>query len=287
MGLPEKQQFNYVLFGIGVVAVVANSLLMWIARCLKDHSKEIQFAMMLACVDMGLGLLIILTSLMNSHFHENLDLFQTFCMIKGPIDFILLFLSLVLVAIIAMERLCKVKDTSIPRPVWIAIGTCTAIYTTLVAIAAIRGEFSASISGCDCTPAINESLLSACVVFALGFFMALSLVAAVFSYICILGLVKKARAKRGDYPKHSSAILRVITISFIYFSLIAPSSILIMMEGTRSHFSSHILDIVISILNALNSIANPCLILFAHSLIFDQLKSSFQPKSHFASLSNS
>lgn len=275
MALSERHFFNWVLLGIGAVGVLANCVLLWTARQLTCHSRELRFAVALSLVDMGLSVLIITTSLVNNWGSG----FAAFCAVKGPIDFVLLFLSLVLVAVIALERYCKVRGAAIPQAAWGGIAGVTAGYTALVGVVAARREFSTSMSGVDCTPVIDQSLLAAGVVFALGFCMFVSLAVALFAYLRILGLVRRARQTGYDpHSRHRKVGLRVGSISAIYLLLIAPSSVFIMLEGARHRVALHVLDVVITILNALVSIANPCLILFAHSLIFEQLTSAFKAR---------
>ncbi|KAJ9055336.1 hypothetical protein DSO57_1004853 [Entomophthora muscae] len=277
--MDEQHLFNWVLLTIGTLAVMTNLLLLCIARQLRNHTSEIKFAMLLALVDMGLGILIVCTSLLNTWFDNG---FETFCKIKGPIDFLLLYLSPVLVAIIAMERYCKVRGTTISSSTWAAMAMYTVAYSSLIALAAAQSEFSTSLSGCDCTPIATNSLISAAVLFMLGFSMFLSLIVAIFSYLRILCFINVFQINKTYNPlaKRTKVYLRVITICLIYLLLIAPASILIMLEGSRNSNESNVLNITVSLLVAMNDIANPCLILFAHSLIFDQLKSSFQAESH-------
>ncbi|KAJ9055334.1 hypothetical protein DSO57_1004851 [Entomophthora muscae] len=253
-------------------------VLMWVAHRKKRHTSEIKFAMMLSLVDMALAGLIIFTSLTNNFTDASPESFKIFCRIKGPVDFILLYFSPLLVAIIALTRYYKVKDSYIPSFIWSGVAACTCIYAALVILATVRNEFHISLSGCDCTPIAANSSISATVLFFLGLSMLLSLMVTIFSYLSILSFIKRIQSKsgRGQIHGHHLVLIRVTTISVIYFLSIAPSSILIMLEATQITNQSSLCNVTISILDALNNIANPCLVLFVHPLIFDQLRASFQ-----------
>lgn len=232
MTLARRQLFNWILLAIGMVAVLANSLLIWTARRLRHANAEIRFAVVLASVDMALASLIIGTSLVNGGDPDTS--FVTFCRFKGPIDFLLLYLSLVLVAVIALTRYYKVREAAIPLPIRASIVACTVLYTGMTGMATVRTEFSPSVSGCDCTPDVTKSLLSAALLFSLGLFMLLSLVVTLFAYLRIPSFVDR------DPPTRRRVVRRVAGISLIYLLLVLPTSLLVMVEGpaTPTHPAS-------------------------------------------------
>ncbi|KAJ9069318.1 hypothetical protein DSO57_1019728 [Entomophthora muscae] len=276
MPLLKRQFFSTVLSLIGVAAVLTNLALMWIAWRLRYCTKEIRLAVLLASVDTTLAIFTIWTSVLSS-WNGGFEHMIVFCKYKGPFDFLLLYLSLVLVALIAMTRYFKIREASIPLPIWIVTGSCTTLYAILISVVAAQGEFAPSWSGCDCTPNASKSLISASLLFFLGFSMFVSLLATLFAYLRVLCFVKETKLMSSHNLKAKHKVMvRVIGISCIYLFLIAPSSMFIMLEGSRNSNESTVLNGIISILNALNNIANPCIVLFAHSSIYEQLRLIFR-----------
>ncbi|KAJ9055335.1 hypothetical protein DSO57_1004852 [Entomophthora muscae] len=279
---PQQYWFNLVLLAIGCVAVPTNILVVWMAWRLRHRSIEIRIALILALVDMLLAGLIVLTSLLNLGCVGLFHSFRSFCRFKGPVDFILLYVSLVLVSLIAITRYFKVKSSSIPHLIWVIIVACTSLYGSVICIAAAKGEFSTSLSGFDCTPIATNSIISAVVQFSLGFFMFVSFMAGLFAYLGILSCVDTAHdVSCSTTHRPKLVLIRVACILLTNLSLVAPSSVLIMLEGSRNSNESNLLSSVVSILVALNILANPCLVLFAHSGISKNLMSFFNsPFSH-------
>ncbi|KAJ9088024.1 hypothetical protein DSO57_1027217 [Entomophthora muscae] len=272
----ERRFFSWILLAIGVTAVLCNSLLIRLARRIPQRSTELRFAVMLASIDMAIPTLAIGTSLLANWHADGLERLQALCQVKGPIDFLLQYLSLLIVAIIAMERFSKVRGTQIPAMVWNLVIVYTTVYFTLVLMTALSNEFYTSPSGCDCAPVAKTSFLSALVIFGLGFSMFLSLAITLYCYTGILGYVRETGAKLNTTRISRSVLVRVISTCVIYLLLVSPSSILIMMEATHNSAILDKLSLAISILVAIIAVANPCLVLFAHSLIFEQLRLSLQ-----------
>ncbi|KAJ9055343.1 hypothetical protein DSO57_1004860 [Entomophthora muscae] len=276
MDLFNQHLYSFILLLIGLVAVIANSMLLWIAYQLINYSLEIKLAMALALADLILALLIICSFCLNNWVYNAPETFKLFCKFKGPTTFLLFYFSLVLIGLIAMERYYKVRSSTIPPIIWFLIIICTATFIVLVALSAIYGEFSASLTGCDCAPLAKNSTLSAIVIFSLGFLMLASVVTALFGYVGVLRFLLQTQARMNHTFESSHKVkIRVLSISLIYLLLIAPAAILIMMEGTNLFMPSELLSLVITTLIALTTIADPCLILFSHSLIFEQLRHSF------------
>ncbi|KAJ9064277.1 hypothetical protein DSO57_1032228 [Entomophthora muscae] len=272
----ERHFFFWILLAIGVTAVLCNSLLIRLSRRIPQRSTELKFAVMLASIDMAIPTLAIGTSLLANWHADGLERLQALCQVKGPIDFLLQYLSLLVVAIIAMVRFSKVRGTQIPAKVWTLVIVYTTLYFTLVLLTALNSEFYTSPSGCDCAPVAKASFLSALVVFWLGFSMLIFLPITLYCYTGILSYVRETRAKVNTTHISRRVLARVISTCIIYFILVLPSSIFIMMEATHNSAILDKLSLAISILMALIPVANPCLVLFAHSLIFEQLKLSFQ-----------
>ncbi|KAJ9055340.1 hypothetical protein DSO57_1004857 [Entomophthora muscae] len=273
MDLNERHSFNWIILTIGILAILANILLIWTARRLHQQALEIKCAMLLAVVDIAIAVLAISACILDNFPPNDEGNFLAFCTIKGPIDFLLKYSSLVLVALMAIKRFYKVKGIDIPLSIWIVIAFCSILFTILVIMAVVYNEFH-TLSGNNCMPIAANSILSATVVFALGFFMLFSLFATLFAYLNIIVIVKQVQLRIGQPSKDRAVVCRVFSISLIYLLLIAPSSVFVMMEGSRSFARSDLINLSISLLTCLNAIANPCLVLFAHSIIFKQLKSS-------------
>ncbi|KAJ9055337.1 hypothetical protein DSO57_1004854 [Entomophthora muscae] len=110
--------------------------------------------------------------------------------------------------------------------------------------------------------------------------MFVSLFVTLFYYLHILGFIDKACNGKAHSCSGSCSkvIIRVFSICLIYLFLNVPTYLLIMLEASQKTNGSQFLNLIISILISLNVIANPALILFAHSLIFDQLVSPFSTK---------
>ncbi|KAJ9056545.1 hypothetical protein DSO57_1031994 [Entomophthora muscae] len=281
----QQQIFDSILLLAGVVAMAANVLLIWILRRLRLFSVEIKLTAALAVVDLAIAILVVFTSISNIWFSDISVAFLAFCRIKGPIDYFLLLFSPLLVALIALERYCRVVDSNISRVTWRYIGGCALLYICLVLSSAVMDGFSVSASGCDCSASAADSVLSAIVAFTLGFFMFVSLLVAIWAYLGILCYVDKARLNQECFINISrkKIRIRVISASVTYFVTIAPYAILLMLEGLRTPIPLDELDIIISLLIAFNLIINPCLILFSHSLISENLKRCFRnspPQKH-------
>ncbi|KAJ9064273.1 hypothetical protein DSO57_1032224 [Entomophthora muscae] len=266
----EKQVFNWIILAIGVVAVLCNCLLVRLARRLHHRTVEIRLAVVLACIDISVTLLTISGSLLNNWYGNDLNKLQQFCHIKGPVDFVLQYSSSLAVAVIAMVRFSKVRGTTIPVWVWIVLGVCAAAFAGLVLVTALRSEFYPSPSGVDCIPIGEISIFSSAVLFSLGLFMFLSLAITLFCYLCILGYVRGTSSKVTGIRKH--VLARVTGICVVYLLLVAPSSVLIMMQAIFKYEALNQISLATTFLVDINTVANACITLFAHSLIFGQLR---------------
>ncbi|KAJ9088173.1 hypothetical protein DSO57_1025725 [Entomophthora muscae] len=267
----EKQVFNWILVAIGVVAVLSNSLLIHLARRLQHRTAELRLTVLLASVDMAIPFLSIGSSLLNN-WYDDKDRLQKFCQFKGPVDFILQYFSFLLVVMIAMKRVSKVREARIPAAVWAGICVYTSAFTSLVLMTAFRSEFFTSPSGVDCSPIAQTSALSSTVVFGLGFSISIALLVTLFCYLNILSHVRETRSKVQLTHKRNPVFARVTGICLVYILFISPCAILIMIESIYKYNTLNQTSIVISIFMNLNSISNACITLFAHSLIFDQLR---------------
>ncbi|KAJ9085282.1 hypothetical protein DSO57_1015667 [Entomophthora muscae] len=264
----EKQVFNWIVIAI---AVLCNGLLFQLARRLQHRIAELKLAVILACVDMTIALLCISSSFFTNQNLNNTDRLQFLCRFKGPVDFLLLYSSFLLVALIAMERFSKVRDSSIS--LWILLSIYTATFTSLMLITAVRSEFYLSPSGIDCNTIPEVSVFSFAVLIGFGGFMFISLLVTLYCYMDILGYVRETSSKAKTTHKH--VLARAIIICGIYLLLIVPCSILIAVEVTYKYNALNRISLAISFLENLNIVANACITLFAHSLIFDQLQQTF------------
>ncbi|KAJ9088306.1 hypothetical protein DSO57_1024443 [Entomophthora muscae] len=266
----EKQVFNWIVIVIAVVAVLCNGLLFQLALRLQHRTAELKLAVILACVDMTIAILCISSSFFTNQNLNNTDRLQLLCRFKGPVDFLLLYSSFLLVALIAMERFSKVRDSSISLWVWILLSIYTATFTSLVLITAVRSEFYLSPSGIDCNTIPEVSVFSFAVLIGFGGFMFISLLVTLYCYMDILGYVRETSSKARTTHKH--VLARAIIICGIYLLLIVPCSILITVEATYKYNALNRISLAITFLVNLNIVANACITLFAHSLIFDQLR---------------
>ncbi|KAJ9085280.1 hypothetical protein DSO57_1015665 [Entomophthora muscae] len=268
----EKLVFNWVLIAVAVVGVVCNGLLIHLTRRLQQRTAEHRFIMLLACVDVGVTLLTIGGSFFNNWVDDEAGYLWKFCIIKGPIDFLLRYISFLLVALIAMERLSKVRDSSIPAWMWIFLSIYTAVFTSLILVTALRSEFYKSPSGVDCAPISRKSIFSSAALFGLGLFMFISLLITLCCYLGILCHVQATRSNANVTRKPSHVLARVAVICVVYLLLISPCSILIMVQATYRYKAARLISLSTTLLLEFNLVANACITLFAHSLIFEQLR---------------
>ncbi|KAJ9056205.1 hypothetical protein DSO57_1035532 [Entomophthora muscae] len=201
------------------------------------------------------------------------------CQIKGPLDFLLIFASTALVSTISIERSSVAVSKKVTAGVWVLLGIVTGTFTLLVCIEAIKKEFTITASGLACAPIASNSPLSAVLLFVLSSSLFIFLLMTVISYLRILillagwGLIdsKSNPSEQINPAARRSVMVRILSISFIYLLLLAPCSLIMLMESLKLVKAPDVASLVISILLAIVSSVNPCIILFAHTAIYRQL----------------
>ncbi|KAJ9048135.1 hypothetical protein DSO57_1038069 [Entomophthora muscae] len=263
---------SWVPLTIGTVAVLANSLLIWTARRLQHYTLEIKLALVLASVDMALAIVIMCSSILNNWQLDDDESFQVVCGIKDIVCLLLLFASLALVAMIALERYYKARGSTIPACVWALVGVYTGIYIVLVAVVASRSEISSSLVGYECVTLDGGSVLSNALVSILGLSVFGYLALGLSAYLRILKLASKAqKTVQTPQARHTLLLIRIASNLIIYVLLITPLSLLIILEGSGYPPTAYTPNTLVTTLVALLLVANPCLVLFSHSLMFEQL----------------
>ncbi|KAJ9056206.1 hypothetical protein DSO57_1035533 [Entomophthora muscae] len=268
-----------VLLGLAVVSLVTNILLAWVVVSLRKRNCEVRLSLVLAVVDMALAVLAMISFVTQKVDPSRLP---TMCKIKGPLDFVLIFASMLLVATIGMERSSVVVSKKTSFGVWAGLTFLALMFLTAVMAGVVSGEFTVSASGLDCTPDATASKLSVFVLFLLGSSLLALLGVTLYSYFGILVHIgewdffeAKPISNFPQPPRTTPVIIRITAIAVVYLLLLGPCSILIISEALQLSKESQSTSLFISFILATISIANPCLILFAHTTIFYALKQKF------------
>ncbi|KAJ9072960.1 hypothetical protein DSO57_1021588 [Entomophthora muscae] len=261
------------LLMIGTLAVVMNCILILVSLRIGVRKVDVDLAVVLAAVDIALTSITLCTTAVLLVSGRDLSSLDRICLVKGPVDFLGLFVSALLVMLIAIKRYMCAFDKRVPKVLVLGMLGYSLGYVTLVAVTVVRGEFSKSPSGIDCAPNALASASAASLVFMLGFSLLVFLLVTLACYlrICVL-LMFQLEQKPSSVFRRIRLAVRPIAITSTYFVLIAPSSVLIMMEsfGTSVDVAEKA-SIVISVCLYSVSLANPCLVLFAHTLFYDRL----------------
>ncbi|KAI0217216.1 hypothetical protein L0F63_003157, partial [Massospora cicadina] len=203
------------------------------------------------------------------------------CKLKGPVDFICTYASMLLVAIVARLRSSVVIGKVVLKLEWATVAIFTAVYCCTVALVACNDEYRASPSGVDCSPSSQTSTSSAMLLSLLGAALFMFSLVALACYANILIYLRRQHRAISKptvplLPQHPRILrpvfIRTFAVCSIYIFLIVPASVLILLEALVQLSISKTLSLIISICLALDAAANPCLTLLAHSVIYDHLK---------------
>ncbi|KAJ9072965.1 hypothetical protein DSO57_1021593 [Entomophthora muscae] len=259
---------------IGSLAVVMNGVLILVFLRMQERTRDIDLAGVLTVVDIVLAGITMCTNAVLLISGQDLSGLDSICSIKGPVDFLGLFSSALLVMLIAAIRYTSVFKLTFPNSLVLGMVGYSLGYVALVVVTVVRGEFSKSPSGIDCAPNALVSTSAASLVFMLGFSLLVFLLVTLACYlrICVL-LMFQYEQKPSPLLWRIRLAIRPIMFVLIYFILIAPSSILIMLETFGSFVDiARKTSVVISVCLYSVSLANPCLVLFAHSLFHNRLR---------------
>ncbi|KAJ9088184.1 hypothetical protein DSO57_1025737 [Entomophthora muscae] len=274
MGFNSVDGFLYALLGLVAVSVVANMVLVWVATSVRDKGREVRLALALAGVDIVLAMLVMSNFILKLAKVSNMEMV---CQIKGPLDFIFIFTSMALVSIISIERSSIAVSKRAAAGVWALLGLVTSIFLGLVCIEAIRKEFTVSASGLACAPVASKSPLSAALLLVLSSSLFVFLLMTVMSYLRILiilgewGSTERKNEMFTPILRRKPVMHRILVIATIYFLLLAPCSLAILVESLNLIKEADLASTIVSLLLVTVSIANPCVILFAHTAIYRQL----------------
>ncbi|KAJ9061132.1 hypothetical protein DSO57_1023477 [Entomophthora muscae] len=263
----------YITFG--VVGLILNILLVYLGHRIPNRRLEIKYAMLLATLD---GLVPSVTIVVKSTFllsGIDLRINTVTCSMIGAMNYILIFLSLLLVMLIAVERSCSVFSERVPAWMWFTMWIYVAFYIGLIGYAAGNGYFVLTPAKTNCTPIAHHSPLSALVLALFGASLCMFLLVTIGCYLRILRFVLHAKRENQSHTSlpdvnTNSVTTRTIVICTIYFLLIFPPAILLILLGTGILQESLVVSLAISLMLFSISFANPALVIFAHSIIFEQ-----------------
>ncbi|KAJ9066188.1 hypothetical protein DSO57_1011963 [Entomophthora muscae] len=273
----------YVGVGVAVMAmgsILLNCLLLCVVLTIRNRKLELNFSIALAVFGIIKPAITLSTTAFVLVTNPDASLMNQACRVKGPFDFICTFANMALVAIVARLRCSTVLGKAIHTAECVAFGTFSVMYSCVIGVVGFNDLFRASPSGVDCSSSSSENISSAVLVFLLGFALLLFSVVALVSYFSILYFLKSQYATLNKehstnlIPKNTPTLrpvfIRTLAVCSIFFFFVIPASILIMVEATTT--IPPFLSLAISICLALDALANPCLVLFAHSVIYSRLK---------------
>ncbi|KAJ9078813.1 hypothetical protein DSO57_1002874 [Entomophthora muscae] len=266
---------------LGVVAILMNMMLIGIVIGIPNRKRELNLSLMLAIVDTINPVTAITTTAYVLVTGKGPEQMQGACKVKGPIDFLIIYASMLLVAVVARSRLAVVLDKHIHIIEKIALFLYTAFYCGVVVWIGYYDEYQVSPSGVDCAPNAHLNTRSALLVFLLGLSLLISTAIALSCYSSILWFLYRNyrnlehttnKPTVSLIPRASNVnrqvIYRTAAVCSVYLLLSVPAGILLMMEATVTLPYTDTLSFVISVCVSLSTIANPCLVLFAHSIIY-------------------
>ncbi|KAJ9072953.1 hypothetical protein DSO57_1021582 [Entomophthora muscae] len=278
------------LVGLGVVAVVMNVVLVVISARIVRRRLEVDLAIALAVVDMMLACIMAIgTCLMVVNDFDE-DVMLAICRFKGPVDFAGLYLSMMLVALIGVFRYSHVFAVRIGRKLYLGLGVAGSMYSGLLVRCVMFDEFKVSPSGIDCAPDSDKSHWSRLLIFFNGVALLVFLLVTLACYLRIMFAVVQAPPRDGCFVEMKQGSLageapppslllrariaiRPLTISTTYFILIAPACMLIIFEAVTftGDYLKHT-SLIVSLCLSNIALANPILILFAHTAIYNSAK---------------
>lgn len=272
------------LLGLGLAGIATNGLLVATVLKIKKRHDDMNLALALSAADIAVASTTVAASFLRvSHYSPIL------CRLVGLVDFALLFVAMVLVALISLVRWSRVVNRKIPVAFWVFTGAMSLLYFPAVVLSTLRSEFEVSPSGLDC--ASHASALSLAVASLLGIGMLVLLVFTLWGYLSIL-LHFTETSQRCFLPKaltptvnfHSPAkqpqpnravLARILGMAIVYVTLIVPPATILL--ASHVFRLADTVKLIFAVFISTFSIANPCLVLFAHSTIYLQLVAWFRP----------
>ncbi|KAJ9064747.1 hypothetical protein DSO57_1027100 [Entomophthora muscae] len=276
---------DFVFLGVAVVGVVMNLLLITLALRAKHELKEIKMVVGLALVDLVVPLLSI--GCVVYHLVTKQDIANG-CNVKGVIDFGGVFLSMLLVSIISLVRCSVILNWRIPTVLKLFLAGFVSVYFCLVALCASLEEFYVLEAEIYCSPISTTSPISMAVLLLHASALLVFLTITVTSYTRILiSIVLSAtpeefvslhsmQSKDSSWVTRKPVLIRTSAIIISYLFIVLPPSILLFIEAILQQQVASSLNTPIDLFLVSISILNPTLVLFAHSIIFQQLMILFR-----------
>lgn len=278
----------FLILGVGALAL--NVLLVVLGLRVPNRKLEITYAMLLAALDVLVPTATIV--IRSSILYSGIDLrtLPAACSAIGAFHYTTIFMSLLLVTLIAVERSCSVFSERVPAWMWRVVWCYVAFYGCLVVYASSTGLFVLAPSGSNCTLIAHHSPLSAALLVLFGGSLLAFLVVTLACYLRILRFVLNTQrehdlasmrfmptSQREAIPKVSTApvTVRTLLICLIYFALVFPACVLLVLLGLEAIPESLYTNLLISLMLFSICLANPAIVIFAHSLIFEQLRDLF------------
>ncbi|KAJ9068596.1 hypothetical protein DSO57_1027087 [Entomophthora muscae] len=268
--------FNVFFFVAGMMGIAFNILLIYIALNIQARRREINYAVGLALVDMILPVLAVMDSIF--YFSANLSIKgnPVACTIQGPLHFFLPVLSMTIVCIIALERHSAVFGMQLWRRTHSFLASLCGIFFIVNLLLSAFVGYDTGKSGIRCNP-LPHAFLPQIMSIMLFLMLTALLITTLVCYLRILNYATQvnmeAKLLRSS-PHHRQRrllLIRIGTTSLIYFLIISPTCILIPVEAFAPDSAREAICIAIYFTLFLISVANPCLILLAHSTFYHRL----------------
>ncbi|KAJ9066066.1 hypothetical protein DSO57_1013288 [Entomophthora muscae] len=269
-----------VLFDLSFLAVILNLLLIAVALKVPKRPRDINLAIVLSMFDVFLALTTMAIVVQAGSFVP--DEMKRSCRVLGPIGFILLYMSTGLVASISIERWSRISGRRLSRLSQATVAVYSLFYFSCVGMAVLSDQFDATPSGLDCTVDVSESWFNAGMVFLLGLNFVLMLCVSLYSYVAVYIHIRSVTKRPADPTRPPMSInhrvkIRIIITMLVYAILVTPAALFLFLEALQLLENLYYTSLFASILIAAVPVANACLVLFAHSLVFTQLLSLFKP----------
>ncbi|KAJ9048729.1 hypothetical protein DSO57_1031828 [Entomophthora muscae] len=270
---------NTVFLVIALLALAMNILLIATVVNISRFSPVMALILALTLVDMIIPIVTIIAVSYNIYTGNPIDAIPNACNLKGPIDFIGIFLSMLLVSLIALFRASRIVGHTPLYSTVPILGLFSLVFISLVIACAVQGEFRVLADGVDCAPISSTSSLSRVVLILHSFALLLFLCITVCCYIQIL--ISSSNNSK-DFPEVVTSrwavkrpvVIRITATITSYLLITLPPAVLLFLEATliRTKVFNTPIDLFLTSIPLLN----PTLILLSHSLLFQQLLLSSQ-----------
>lgn len=268
---------NGFFVAVGVGAVAMNLLLVVLVLRMRTWQREIKYALALAVLDMLIPCTVLaFKGIVWMGFRPSS--YAGVCGVLGAAFYVGVFSSLVLVMLVAIERYRVVFGCRFSGWLGCVLGGHVAGFFALVGVAAARGHFVSEGESLCAPDAAHGGLAQACMV-AFGVSLFLLLAGTLFCYIRILFFVaatttmdiEMSQPRAGGNSRLAPVAMRTTLICAIYFTLVTPACLALVLLGTRAIDEAGISSQVASMSLFTLSCANPFLVIFAHSATFERL----------------